>query len=72
MRTSHEFSLELTAQELLDQPDVKPVVEVSNVDLAAMASALIAPLSSAAPTHDDELEIELTAEEIDKLLQENE
>lgn len=68
MRPSHEFSLELTTQELLDPPDLTPVVEIADADLAALAAALIAPPSAAVP-HDEELEIELTAEEIEALLE---
>ncbi len=68
MRPSHEFSVELTAQDLLNPPELKSAAAViTEVDLAAMAAALIAPPSSAL-AQDGEIEIELTAEEIDVLL----
>ncbi|MFL6550593.1 MAG: hypothetical protein ACJ8OJ_18015 [Povalibacter sp.] len=69
MRPTHEFTLELTAQELLDPPDLNAMVRAPAGNVIQIAhTERVAPSAAAVgPTTD--VEIELTAEEIDALLE---
>jgi len=68
MRPIHEFTLELTAQELLDPPDLKSMAQTHEANLAQLSAELSPAPSLPAHEEDGELEIELTSEEIDALL----
>ncbi|MFL6577886.1 MAG: hypothetical protein ACJ8MR_14790 [Povalibacter sp.] len=68
MRPTHEFTLELTAQELLDPPDLNAMVRAPGKVIQIAHTERVAPSAAAVgPTSD--VEIELTAEEIDALLE---
>jgi len=69
MRPTHEFTLELTAQELLDPPDLKSMFQPQGADLAHLSSDISPAPSQPAHEENGELEIELTSEEIDDLLE---
>jgi hypothetical protein len=75
MRRSIEVSIELAAQELLAPPSPTGMVEVDDIcavdpELRAGSAAANIARPSASPTAhaDEELEIELTPEQIDALL----
>jgi hypothetical protein len=70
MRPTHEFSLELTAQELMDPLDLSSLKEMAGADVIALTSMITpAPSASVAAHADNEFEIELSADEIDQLLE---
>jgi hypothetical protein len=69
MRPTHEFTLELTAQELLDPPDLKSMFQPQGANLAQLSSEISPAPSLPANDEGGELEIELTSEEIDDLLE---
>jgi hypothetical protein len=67
MHRSIEFSLDLTAQELLAPSALTPTVEVEDIEAVAVMSAFAAN-SDHARHDEDAIELELTAEEMDALL----
>ncbi|HEY5808086.1 MAG TPA: hypothetical protein VIT67_08980 [Povalibacter sp.] len=69
MRQSIEIAVELTAQELLDQPDPTGFVEVHDICQVEEIKAASGPINVAATASDEAFEIELTAEEMDALLE---
>jgi hypothetical protein len=68
MRQSIEIAVELTAQELLDQPDPTGFVEVDDICQVGEIKTVSAPINVAVPASDEAFEIELTADEVDALL----
>lgn len=69
MRQSLEISVELTAQELLDQPDASGLVRIHDICRLKTMEVAGTPVNTALPQiGQDEFEIELTPEEIDALL----
>jgi hypothetical protein len=69
MRPSHEFTLELTAQELLDPPDLSAMAPTSDAQFTKIANELAPAPSLPMTDATSDLEIELTAEEIEALLE---
>lgn len=68
MRPSHEFTLELTAQELLDPPDLSTIAQSRDAQFTQITDD-VAAAPSAPLERESELEIELTPEEIEALLE---
>lgn len=72
MRQPLEFSIELSAQELLAPPTLEGFVEIDDIccvdTLEVAALAADATPAPAVSCDDDSVEIELTADEMDALL----
>lgn len=72
MRQPQEFSIELSAQELLTPPALEGFLEIEDMccvdtqEVAALAASTIP--APAVSCDDDSVEIELTADEMDALL----
>ena len=66
MRPTAEFSIELTAQEL-DLPQPAELIEID--DLGLVPTAGLTPTDNTALAIEDSIEIELTPDEIDALLE---
>jgi hypothetical protein len=72
VRTPLEISIELTAQELLAPPALEAMVEVEDVcdvDPLLRTGAFAANADSRPATDEDSIEIELSADEIEALLE---
>lgn len=67
MRPTTEFSIELTAQELVELPDDATFVAIDDLCQIEDLGTQEQPVNTA-PAITDEIEIELDAEEIDALL----
>ena len=76
MHTPLEISIDLTTQELLSPPPLDAMVEVEDicdVDPLLRTGSFVANADKASenePTADDSVEIELTAEQMDAMLEE--
>jgi hypothetical protein len=69
MRQTTEYSVELTTQELLTPPEASGLVEIEDVCEVNSAQAPGIVANTALPADGDPIEIELTAEEMDAMLQ---
>lgn len=67
MRSSAEYSIDLSTEDLL-QDSSTPVIENVNAKDHPPSTSSPAPTQASVPSDDDSIEIELTAEQIDALL----
>ena len=68
MRPTPEISVELTTQELLSPPESAGPIEIDDICRFATVETATAAVNTA-PADDEEVEIELTAEEMDALFE---